>query len=220
MLDPRRIGYNAVGGDWSHSNGVIYDERDDSYIVSVRHQDCLVKLDRSTGSLIWILGTPDNWGVPWSDRLLQAAPGLSWPFHPHAPMLTRAGNLLLFDNGNHRTSPFDPPVNPASSHSRAVIYAIDGGGTRVEEIWRYGGPGDELFYSAAVSDADELPQTGNILVTDGFKIFPTPMRRSARLVEVTRTTPPVKVFEALYDDPTGTMSCIIYRAEKLPDLYP
>ncbi len=221
VLDPRRIGYDAVGGDWSHGNAVIHDPRDEGFIISLRHQDCVVEIDRATGALRWILGPPENWGPAWDAlRLRPVVSSMPWSYHTHAPMITASGELLLFDNGTHRASPFAPPLADANNHSRAVIYAIDEAQLSVAESWVYGGPGDELFYSRGFCDADELPQTGNILVTDGVRLLDNPMRSAARIVEVRRTRPAEKVFEVWADDPTGTVAYRIYRAEKLPSLYP
>src|SRR4029077_15803913 len=68
MLDPRRISYltftirTPMGWDWGHANAVIEDPRDDSLIVSLRHQNAVIKFARSTGELKWILGPHENWG--------------------------------------------------------------------------------------------------------------------------------------------------------------
>jgi hypothetical protein len=65
ILDPFRIGYGSLTGiwnqiyswipdgtrDWSHANAVIEDPSDDSIIVSLRHQDAIIKIDRQTGRL-------------------------------------------------------------------------------------------------------------------------------------------------------------------------
>ena len=73
-LDPYRIGLDSLEGDywsaeyedmaaaaplrdWSHSNSVTYDPGDDSIIVSARYQDAVIKLDRESGDVVWILGT-------------------------------------------------------------------------------------------------------------------------------------------------------------------
>jgi arylsulfate sulfotransferase len=87
---------------------VDYDPSDDSIIVSVRHQDAIVKFSRSTGQLKWILATHENWPVELQPFLLTpvGAP-FEWHYHPHAPMVTRSGTVLLFDNRNNRASPFD-----------------------------------------------------------------------------------------------------------------
>ena len=58
LLDPYRITYGSranyweVRGypgtfDWCHANGTCYDPRDDSILVSLRTQDCIIKFDRS-----------------------------------------------------------------------------------------------------------------------------------------------------------------------------
>ena len=39
----------------------------------------------------------------------------------------------------------------------------------VEEVWSYG-PEQEWFMSPFISDADHLPETGNVLITDGGRI--------------------------------------------------
>jgi len=54
MIDPTRIGYDALfstsqGYDWVHTNAVAYNPADDSIIVSIRHQDAVVKFSRATG---------------------------------------------------------------------------------------------------------------------------------------------------------------------------
>jgi len=51
------------GADWTHANGLIHDPSDDSFIVTVRHQDCAIKIDRKSGALTWVLGTPDGWRI-------------------------------------------------------------------------------------------------------------------------------------------------------------
>ncbi|MCY3732146.1 MAG: aryl-sulfate sulfotransferase, partial [Rhodospirillaceae bacterium] len=89
ILDPYRIGYGSlrstfppiqqhynqpgepIARDWTHSNAVSHDPSDDSFIVSVRYQDAVVKLDRQTGALKWILGTHDHWKEPWQQYLLE-----------------------------------------------------------------------------------------------------------------------------------------------------
>ena len=59
LLDPYRITYGSranywgVRGypgtmDWCHANGTAYDARDDSILVSLRTQDCIVKFDRKS----------------------------------------------------------------------------------------------------------------------------------------------------------------------------
>ena len=102
---------------------------------------------------------------------------------------------------------------------------------RCAKVWSYGEGENETFYAPFVGDADQLPLTGNILVTEGglVRVFATGVasdnviadKKSARVVEVTHTTPAEKVFELVIDDaqppPAGWS---IYRAERLRTLDP
>jgi len=78
----------------------------------------------------------------------------------------------------------------------------------VSQVWSYGRPADgEMFYSNAPGDADWLPITGNVLITDGSRrTLGVPARRFARIVEVTHTRPAEKVFELLIKDASGSGS--------------
>jgi arylsulfate sulfotransferase len=235
VLDPYRIGFDSLGGfwngeyaeaangtkDWSHANAVIEDSVDDSVIVSIRHQDALVKIDRKTGKLIWILGNPDGWDLPWNRYLLSLDnDDFQWPYHQHGPMITPNGTILLFDNGNHRHRPFDH--KPDENYSRAVEYAVDAKRMAVSQVWSFGAPNDELFYSDALGNANWLPITSNVLITDGARVTSgVPANRWARIVEVTHTKSAEKVFELIVKDPPGsnTPGWLVYRAIHLPSLY-
>ena len=56
--------------DWTHGNGVSYDPSDDSVIVSLRHQDAVIKIDRATRQIKWILGDHKGWNETLSKKLL------------------------------------------------------------------------------------------------------------------------------------------------------
>ena len=71
-LDPMRISYGSLDDywelrgftgalDWTHGNGATYNSRDDSVIISLRHMAALLKVDRASGDIRWILGEPDDW---------------------------------------------------------------------------------------------------------------------------------------------------------------
>jgi hypothetical protein len=212
--------------DWSHVNAAFYDERDESVIVSARRQDAVVKVDLATGQLAWILGDHTGWTEAWAPYLLAPSGELVWPNHQHAAKVSPHGTILLFDNGTNRGGPIEdgPPIS--EPYSRAVEYAVDESTMGVSQVWSYGDQEGDHFYSSFISDTDWLPLTGNVLVTDGARITDaqgmatdaSDGRRSARIVEVTHTTPPQKVFELVIEDdaPNGWH---VYRAARLPSLY-
>jgi arylsulfate sulfotransferase len=236
ILDPTRIGFNSgesrpLGFDWAHANAVLYDPRDDSIIVSVRHQDAVVKFSRSTGNLEWILGNHDNWPPEFQPFLLTpvGAP-FEWQYHQHAQMITPSGTLLLFDNGNYRASPFDGrvPIPDYENYSRAVEYAIDEEKMEVRQIWEYGAQIGQRYFSRSQSDADWMKNTGNVLITSsatswlgGVSSGSLGMGRwHTRIIEVDHNTPAQKVFEMAVFNTTSNSEIRSYRSERIPDLYP
>ena len=239
ILDPFRIGYDSLKSkrgstelDWTHANAVIHDERDDSLIVSVRHQDAVVKFSRTSGELIWILGNHENWATSFQQYLLQpVGTPFEWQYHQHAPVITPSGNLLLFDNGNHRTSPYDGNIPMASeeSYSRAVAFSIDEVNMTVEQIWEYGSSVTPAIYAASVGDADYMESTGNVLITFGdIRGYGTTTNADLgkgavqfSLVEVDPASNnevvfDLNVFGFIYNAPVGWRS---YRSERIPGLY-
>jgi len=236
ILDPTRIGYDSTfptssGLDWVHTNAVLHDPRDDSILVSVRHQDAVIKFSRSTGELKWILGPHDNWSAAYQPFLLEpvGAP-FEWQYHQHAPMITPSGNLLLFDNGNRRASPFDgtSPIPDDQNYSRAVEFAIDESTMQVRQVWEYGIDANPRLYSTFISDADWLPETGNVLIdfggishTDGVLNSDLGWgNRSTRIVEVDHNSPAEIVFDMQFFNPDPQKRISVYRSERIPSLYP
>lgn len=238
VVDPYRIGYLSLGGfwvakgypaskDWSHANAMDYDASDDTFIVSLRHQDAVIKIDRSTGALKWILGTPDGWKAPWAERLLQPQGDLEWQYHQHNAHLTGDGNVLLFDNGNYRAMPFAAKLPPGENYSRGVEFAVDEDNATVSQVWSYGGPG-ESEYSAFLSGLRRLPETGNALINFGGLLsdddgnpaeFPPKNIGWIRMIEVTGGATPELVWDLVIDERANGMGYDVYRAERFASLY-
>ena len=244
IVDPYRIGpdslgqgfwrttYRALGddepelADWAHANALVYDPATDSYIAALRHQDAIVKIDRATSQIAWILGPHTGWRPPWNQYLLHPGDGLDWAYHSHGLDLTPDGTLLMFDNGNTRASAFEARLPAAEAYSRVAEFRVDEAAMEVELVWSYRGPDGAPFYSGFLSDADWLPVTGNLLVDDGARNRPvddgsgdTTDHNLARIFELTHTTPAEMVFEVIIDDapPAGWR---VYRAQRIPGLYP
>ena len=244
LLDPRRVGYlsfgrNGFGFDWSHSNGVIEDPRDRCIIESLRHQNAVIKFSRD-GQLKWILGPHEGWGPEFQQYLLTpVGTPFAWQYGQHAPALTPQGTLLVFDNGNDRAMPFDPPVADADNYSRAVEYKINEETMEVSQVWEFNEPGERIF-SASRGDADWLPKTGNVLITYADVQYvngarPNPLAPNATMARITETThyqpgvedpalnPPEVVFDMTVIDLSNTNASYrgnsAYRSERIPDFY-
>ena len=247
LLDPFRLGYNSLGGfwnnrysattdvtrDWSHGNAVIHDPADDSILVSLRHQDAVIKFSRETGELIWILGTHQNWDpFTFGDFLLDPMGAeFLWQYHQHAPTITPEGDIIIFDNGNFRASPADERLPPTENFSRAVQYQVDEDTMEIRQVWEYGEFADEIIYTPFIGDADYMKETGNVLITFGGitldeEGLPTdrvvPSKVSAKIVEVTHETPAEVVFELSIVDETPDINngWFVYRSERIKSLYP
>lgn len=200
LLDPTRIGYGSVAGtfwdaffgeriaDWSHANAVWYDEPSDEVVVSLRQQDAVVAVNATSGELSWILAPPDNWSPgPWTDALLTSAdpvpmgePGQ--PYHQHGVKVSAAGNVMIFDNGNNRKSPFQGAVIADENNvSRGMEVEID----RERMMWRTTfAYGTELgLYAGTLGDVDPLPITDNVLITYGNL---NEVDQGSRVIEVNR----------------------------------
>jgi hypothetical protein len=247
LLDPFRIGYDSLGGfwngtfpeieggtrDWAHANAVIHDPADDSIIVSLRHQDAIVKFSRQTGQIIWILGTHDNWDpVEFGSFLLDpVGDPFLFEYHPHAPEVTEDGTIVLYDNGNFKATPFAPKLLAPDNFSRAVEFSIDEDTMQVTQVWEFGQFDDPVRFAPFIGDADMQPLTGNVVITHGgvttdaegmpSDSIPT-SKTSVYIIEVTHTTPGQKVFELSIVDPTPETAngWTTYRSERLPSLYP
>jgi hypothetical protein len=235
ILQTNRIGYwglhdVALGFDWAHANAVIEDLNDDSLIVSIRHQDALVKFSRS-GLLKWILAPHDNWSAEFEPFLLDpVGQPFQWQYHQHAPMLTDTGTLIVHDNANFQASPCKPRLSSAEIVSRAVEYEIDENSMSVRQVWEYGSQVEDKLSSPSRGDADWLPITGNVLITFSDVQFVNGIESASlglgsshtRVVEVTRESPAEEVFYVrLYepDAPDETSAITSYRSDRIPSLY-
>lgn len=178
ILDPYRITHGSHEDywrkqgfpdafDWSHANAVCHDPHDDTLIVSVRHQDCIIKIGREDGKLRWILGNPSEWKDPWKHFLLKPEGDLRWQFHQHDCSVTGAGRVLCFDNGNYRAGAFETPLPHRENFSRGIEFEIDDKSRTVRQIWEYGESAPERIYGCYQGGARRLPKTGNTLLTFG-----------------------------------------------------
>ncbi len=234
MLDLHRIGYQSVLGFWNAAygnptggtrawtwgNAVSYVAEDDSILISLRHQNAVMKFSRASGAIKWIFGDHSGWGPTFQQYLLTPATGATWPYGQHGAKITRRGTLLLHDNGNFRAMPPDAPTPAAENFSRGVEYRIDEGRMKVDQVWEFGG---NQYYAMFVGDADLL-QRNNVLVTFGgqAKVNGVPVdgagHLSAQILEIDRRRKRSDiVMEIRVSDPATSYS--VYRSQKMSSLY-
>ena len=102
--------------DWLHVNAVALSPTDGNLILSVRHQDWVVKIDYQNGAgdghVVWRLGAGGNFTLNSTDPN-------AWFSHQHNAHYVDDHTLILFDNGNTRRES-DP-----SAHSRGQVWTLD-----------------------------------------------------------------------------------------------
>ncbi len=245
VLDPFRIGYNTIDSywwvrgfdqhmDWTHGNGLSYDPVDDSVLVSLRNQSAILKVDRASKEIKWILGRHDGWPAHLQDKLLTPVGDLMWPGYQHNPRMTSAGTVILFDNRAHGGArPFEQPLDLVESFSRGVEFEVNAADMTVRQIWSTGDEqGSDPCYSSAMSDAWRLPLTGNHLVIYAFcvplieGVSLNTMDETKRVIDdlpyggrVVEYADDSIVFRAEIADPNDLLQWEIYGGFKSPGIY-
>jgi arylsulfate sulfotransferase len=107
-LDINRRPYNYP--DWTHTNAILYSPSDGNLIVSIRHQNWLVKIDYNngagTGNILWHLGYQGDFTLLDANGSADSNP-FDWFYAQHGPSFvttdtTGKFSLALFDNGDDR----------------------------------------------------------------------------------------------------------------------
>jgi arylsulfate sulfotransferase len=119
--------------DWTHTNAIVYSPDDHNILVSIRHQNWVLKLDYNDaagdGTILWHLGYQGDF------TLTNGSGTQDWQYAQHQPSFTTPNTtgvfgLVLMDNGNDRAFPagFTCPVALTQNsclYSRAPIFTID-----------------------------------------------------------------------------------------------
>jgi hypothetical protein len=125
--------------EFSHGNSLMF--RDDSYFVMFRWLDAMIRVDRSSGDMLWQFGGAHNDFAGNPDDLFS---------HAHMSEVWDGG-LLLFDN-----------ADGTGRVSGVVEYALDETAMTYEKVWEYRDPEDR--FEALLGDARRIPNCDNKLV--------------------------------------------------------
>lgn len=178
-LDPMRVHFHLFQPywmtrgfpghlDWTHGNGVSYDEKNGTIIVSLKQMDAIIGISRKSGEVKWIYGDPTGWNGTLAAKVLKPkGQFVRYPFSPHHPHVDGSGLITYYDNGMFQAFPFTgkPPVPQHLNFSRAARIQIDEKAMTFEEIWTSETEGTaESCYNWAMGEAETLPMTGNALL--------------------------------------------------------
>lgn len=133
--------------DLIHANALAV-AGDGNILVSLRHYSSLVKIDRETGDVVWILGGKGNQFTFINEHASNAPTYFSYQ---HDIDVLPNGNLTLFDNGNQHSP----------EYSRGVEYGLDEHNKTATMVWEYRHSPD--IYADAMGSVERLPN-GNTLV--------------------------------------------------------
>jgi hypothetical protein len=128
---------------WLHGNSIEIDF-DNHLLISNRRSSEILKINRTTGDVIWHMGGPLNQFSFINDPL----GGFS---KQHDVRRLENGNLILFDNGNTHNPPF----------SRALEYEVDEDNMTAELVWSFVHP--DSILGVAMGSIQRLPNQHTLI---------------------------------------------------------
>lgn len=148
----QQVCLTCVEVDYIHGNSIDIDF-DNNLLVSNRHLSSIIKIDRSTGEVIWRLGGEKN------DFDFVNETGINHFYYQHHFRLLPDGTYSLFNNAN-----FQIP-----QASGAKIYELDQTAMTATLKWQYVHPTIDGFYlyGRAMGSVQLLPN-GNFLIGWGL----------------------------------------------------
>jgi hypothetical protein len=193
--------------DWTHTNAVIYSPDDGNLIISMRHQNWLIKIDYANGTgagdVLWKLGYQGDFA------LIAGTDPTDWFYAQHGPSFTSRNttgkfSLILFDNGNDRI--FPPGVTCTScQYSTVPLLDIDETARTATLRWNLTAP----FFSFFGGNAQVL-KNGNVEYCESAG----DSAGDGKIYEVTQQGIPQIVWQM---QTTGNSA---YRGQRIPSLYP
>ena len=104
--------------DWSHINGISYDEKEDAYYLTAGGLEAVIKVSRATSKVLWVLGRKNSTLNNGGDSSLVVA--------PHS--IQNLGESILVFNRGHLN---------LGECSRATEITIDEKAAKASKKWSY-----------------------------------------------------------------------------------
>ncbi len=165
-LDVNRHPMNFA--DWTHSNAMLYSSDDHNILLSIRHQNWIVKISfqdgTGSGDVMWKLGYQGDF------KLVNATEPTDWFYAQHGMNFITSNTtgdfkMTLMDNGNDRTfptgqvtcNPFKLPL-PPTCYSTIPVLEINENNMTATMLSHYEpGPNDFSYFggnSAQLANGD------------------------------------------------------------------
>jgi hypothetical protein len=214
MFDYFDVNRHPMGfPDWTHSNAVVYSPDDGNFLVSIRHQNWIVKVDyrdgAGTGAVLWKLGEGGDF------TLQGAVDPTDWFYAQHDPNFVSSNTtgvfkLAIMDNGDDREFPSGVTCGAAGAppclYTTIPIMQVDENAKTASLLFHQQQPTN--LYSVFAGSTRVLPNANieyNLagVITGGAYTF-----------EVTPTSTPQTVWEM------HLTNFNTYRSFRMPSLYP
>jgi arylsulfate sulfotransferase len=214
-LDTNRRPY--LFPDWTHTNAVIYSADDGNLIISMRHQNWLVKIDYANGAgagdILWHLGYQGDFAL---QGVTDPTDPSNWFYAQHGPSFVTSNttgkfSLVLFDNGDDRVFASGVTCGAAGQlpclFSTVPLLELDETAKTATVAFNPTTPAYSFFGGNA-----ETLKNGNVEYAEcASTALPA---NNAAIYEVTQTSPPQTVWQMQI---AGQFA---YRGMRLPSLYP
>jgi hypothetical protein len=198
--------------DWTHTNAIIYSADDGNLIISIRHQNWVVKIDYANGAgagdILWKLGYQGDF------TLMGGTDPTDWFYAQHGPSFATTNttgqfSLILFDNGNDRFLPSGQVTcglqTTATCYSTVPLLQLDETAKTATLSFNPTAPAFSFFGGNAA-----VLKNGNVEYCESAGGPGT----AGDIFEVTQDSAAQTVWHMLI---TGQFA---YRGQRLPSLYP
>ena len=89
LIDPSDGGsLNQTDSDWCHNNSIDYDPDTDTILLSCRHLDAVLGIEKNTSTLKWVLGDPKGFSSVPAEKFftpVHTENGFEWQYAPTVP---------------------------------------------------------------------------------------------------------------------------------------
>jgi hypothetical protein len=143
--------WDTMPYDWFHINSVEKDDQGD-YLISARHLGSLIKINGTTGDVVWTLGGKQN---TFKDISNGEATSFSWQ-HDGRWLDQDQGTLTLFDNSDAG------PLHLDASYSTARMIQINTTDNTAKLLHKY--ISDRHTRAASQGSVQVLPSTNTVFV--------------------------------------------------------
>lgn len=202
--------------DWTHSNSLLYSKDDGDLLLSMRHQNWIIKIDfangQGSGNVLWRLGQGGDF------KLVGGNDPADWFYSQHgiayfSPNTSGVFKLGIMDNGDDRPAAAGAPACPiapnppnASCYSTVPVLQVDETAMTATLVFHYVPPANMYsFFGGDVADLPNGDLEADFCAAAGGAVV--------QELNMTGSSPQL-VWQAV------TKGTNQYRAERLPSLYP